>query len=123
MALLRPGLLNLVGKEVALLLSGRNIDMNLLGGFIARGLLMQGRIAIRRTWIADRPGELKQLLTLIAELHINVREMNYRPTMQSLPVHQVEVTPTLETRDYHHLEQLLAVLHEQAMQSRRSKGP
>jgi len=33
-ALLHPGLLNLAGKEVVVLLSGGNIDMNLLGGFI-----------------------------------------------------------------------------------------
>lgn len=33
-ALLRPGLLNLAGKEVVVLLSGGNIDMSLLGGFI-----------------------------------------------------------------------------------------
>jgi threonine dehydratase len=44
-ALLHPGLLNLAGKEVVVLLSGGNIDMNLLGGFIAQGLLMQGSIA------------------------------------------------------------------------------
>ena len=51
--------------------------MNLLGGFIAHGLLSQGRIAIVRTAIEDRPGELNQLLAHIAELKINVREMNY----------------------------------------------
>jgi threonine dehydratase len=111
-ALLRPGLLNLAGKEVVVLLSGGNIDMNLLGGFIAHGLLSQGRIAIVRTAIEDRPGELNQLLTHIAELKINVREMNYLPTMQSLPVQHVEVTLTLETRDRQHVEQLLATLYQ-----------
>lgn len=112
-ALLRPGLLKLAGKEVVVLLSGGNIDMNLLGGFIAQGMLIQGRIAIVRTVITDRPGELKRLLMLIAELKINVREMNYLPTMQALPAQQVEVTLTLETRDHHHIEHLLANLREQ----------
>jgi threonine dehydratase len=112
-ALLHPGLLKLAGKEVVVLLSGGNIDMNLLGGFIAHGLLAQGRIASLRTLIADRPGELKQLLACIAELKINVRELNYRPTMQALPVQLVELTLTLETRDHHHLEQLIAAMHEQ----------
>jgi len=122
-ALLRPGLLKLAGKEVVVLLSGGNIDMNLLGGFIAHGLLIQGRIAILRTLIADRPGELKRLLALIAELNINVREMNYLPTMQSLPVQQVEVTLTVETRDHHHIEQLFAVLHEQGYAATKVQGP
>jgi threonine dehydratase len=44
-ALLHPGLLNLAGKEVVVLLSGGNIDMNLLGGFIAQGLQIQECIA------------------------------------------------------------------------------
>ena len=122
-ALLHPGLLNLVGKEVVLLLSGGNIDMNLLGGFIAQGLVKQGRICILRTLIADRPGKLKQLLARIADQNINVREMNYRPTMQALPVQQVEVTLTLETRNHHHLEQLLAVLDEQGYAVTRVQGP
>jgi threonine dehydratase len=122
-ALLRPGLLNLAGKEVVVLLSGGNIDMNLLGGFIAHGLLSQGRIAIVRTAIEDRPGELNQLLTHIAELKINVREMNYLPTMQSLPVQQVEVTLTLETRDRQHVEQLLAALHQRGYALTEIRGP
>ena len=122
-ALLRPGLLHLAGKEVVVLLSGGNIDMNLLGGFITHGLLSQGRIAILRTTIEDRPGELHQLLSRIAELKINVREMNYLPTMQSLPVQHVEVTLTLETRDRQHVEQLLAALHQQGYTLAEIRGP
>jgi len=122
-ALLRPGLLKLAGKEVVVLLSGGNIDMNLLGGFIAQGMLTQGRIAIIRTLITDRPGELKRLLMLIAELKINVREMNYLPTMQALPAQQVEVTLTLETRDHHHIEHLLTNLREQGYPATKVQKP
>ena len=122
-ALLRPGLLKLAGKEVVVLLSGGNIDMNLLGGYITHGLLIQGRIAIVRVVIEDRPGELNQLLTRIAELKINVREMNYLSTMQSLPVQNVEVTFTLETRDRQHVEQLLTALHQQGYPATEIRGP
>jgi type II secretory pathway component PulL len=55
---------------------------------------------------------LKRLLALIAELDVNIREMNYFRTMQSLPVQQNEITLTLEMRDHAHMEQLLALLHE-----------
>ncbi len=122
-ALLRPGLLDLAGKEVVVLLSGGNIDMNLLGGYITHGLLSQGRIAIVRTVIEDRPGKLNQLLARIAELKINVREMNYLSTMQSLPVQNVEVTFTLETRDRQHVEQLLAALRQQGYEPVEIRGP
>jgi threonine dehydratase len=109
-ALLQPGLLNLANKNVVVVLSGGNIDMKLLGGFIERGLMTQGRIIILRTVITDRPGELKRLLTLIADLDVNVREMNYYPTMHSLPAQHVEVTLTLDTRNNSHIEQLISVL-------------
>ena len=112
-ALLRPGLLHLAGKEVVVLLSGGNIDMNQLGNFITNGLLSHGRLATIRTVILDRPGELKHLLSCIADLNINVHEMHYVPMMYSLPVRLVEVTLTLELRDHHHLEQLRLSLHEQ----------
>ncbi len=111
-ALLRPGLLHLAGKEVVVLLSGGNIDMNLLGSFITNGLVTQGRIAIVRVEIQDRPGTLERMLSHIAALNINVREMHYLPTMHPLPVQRVEVTLTLETRDRQHLEQLCRTLQE-----------
>jgi threonine dehydratase len=112
-ALLHPGLLDLAGKNVVLLLSGGNIDINLLGGLIEHGLVAQGRITTLRTLLDDRPGELKHLLTLIAELDINVREMTYYRTLQPAPRQQNEVTLMLETRNHDHLEQLLLVLREQ----------
>lgn len=112
-ALLHPGLLELAGKEVVLVLSGGNIDMNVVGGFISRGLVAQGRIGIFRTFIIDRPGELRRLLTIIADLDANVREVNYIPTMQALPVQQVEVTMTLDTRNHAHCQQILTILIEQ----------
>ena len=113
-ALLHPGLLDLAGKNVVLLLSGGNIDINLLGGFIEYGLVAQGRITTLRTLLDDRPGELKRLLTLIADLDINVREMTYYRSLQPAPVQQNEVTLMLETRNHDHLEQLLAMLQAQA---------
>lgn len=111
-ALLHPGLLDLAGKNVVVLLSGGNIDINLLGEFIEYGLVAQGRITTLRTLLNDRPGELKHLLTLVADLDINVREMTYYRTLQPAPLQQNEVTLMLETRNHDHLEQLLLVLRE-----------
>lgn len=112
-ALLHPGLLNLASKKVALVLTGGNIDMNVVGNFIGHGLVAQGRITLLRSFIEDRPGELKRLLTIIADLGANVRELNYCPTMQSLPEQQIEVTLTLDTRDHEHISDLLEALHTQ----------
>jgi len=112
-ALLHPGLLDVTGKDVVVVLSGGNLDMNQLGSLIEHGLLAQGRILILRTFIPDRPGELRRLLACIADLDANIRMMNYRPTLQSLPIQDTEVTLTLDTRNHDHIDQLLATLQEQ----------
>ncbi len=111
-ALLKPGLLNLAGKKVVAVLSGGNIDMNLIGRFIEFGMAAQGRILVLHVVINDRPGELMRLLSKIAELGVNVREVSHRRAMPLLPVTQVEVTTTLETRDRVHAEQVIATLRE-----------
>ncbi|HKD75372.1 MAG TPA: threonine ammonia-lyase [Ktedonobacterales bacterium] len=111
-ALLKPGLLDVAGKKVVVLLSGGNIDMNLIGRFIEYGLSAQGRILILNTQLVDRPGELLRLLEIIAEMGVNVREVNHRRAIPQMPIQQVEVTMTVETRNRPHAERVLATLHE-----------
>ncbi len=43
--------------------------------------------------------------------------------MQALPVQQVEVTLTLETRNREHVEQLLAALHRRGYALTEIRGP
>jgi len=111
-ALLKPELLTLAGKKVVVLLSGGNIDMNLIGRFIEFGLAAQGRILILHTAVLDRPGELMRLLAITTELGVNVREVNHRRAVPLLPIQQVEVTMTLETRNRLHAEQVIHSLRE-----------
>jgi threonine dehydratase len=111
-ALLKPGLLDVAGKKVVVLLSGGNIDMNLIGRFIEYGLSAQGRTLILNTLLVDRPGELLRLLEIIAEMGVNVREVHHRRAVPQMPIQQVEVTMTLETRNRPHAERVLATLHD-----------
>ena len=112
-ALLKPGLLDLAGKRVVVLLSGGNIDMNLIGRFIEHGLSAQGRILVIHTMLPDRPGELLRLVSIISDVGVNVREVSHRRAIPLLPIQQVEVTMTLETRNRPHAERVLSTLHEQ----------
>ncbi len=111
-ALLKPGLLDLVGKRVVAILSGGNIDMNLIGRFTEYGMAAQGRVLVLHTIIPDRPGSLTRFLGTIAEMQVNVREVAHRRAMPLLPIQQVEVTTTLETRNRAHAESVVALLRE-----------
>ncbi|HUY76032.1 MAG TPA: threonine ammonia-lyase [Ktedonobacterales bacterium] len=99
------------GKRVAAVLTGGNIDMNLVGRFIQHGLAAQGRYLVIQSLIPDRPGELLRLLNLVAEQGVNVLDIEHHRASPRLPIQQVEVTLTLETRDRAHCDALLALLH------------
>lgn len=111
-AALLSGRLRLEGKRTVAVLSGGNIDMNLISKFIQHGLSAQGRYLVIHTLLSDRPGELLRLLSLIAEQNVNVLDVEHHRTGPRLPIQQVEVMMTLETRDRSHCEALLELLRE-----------
>ena len=84
--------------------------MNLISKFIQHGLAAQGRYLVIHTLLPDRPGELLRLLSLIAEQKVNVLDIEHHRAGPRLPVQQVEVVVTLETRDRDHCDTLLGML-------------
>ena len=111
-AALLSGAVDVAGKQVVAVLSGGNIDMNLVGRFIQHGLAAQGRYLTLHTLLADRPGELLRLLQVIASQNVNVLDVEHHRATPRLPIQQVEVTLRLETRDRAHCDALIALLRE-----------
>ena len=106
-AALLNGTITLRGKKVLVPLTGGNIDINLVSRFIEHGLAAAGRYFVIHTRLTDRPGELMRLLTIIAEMKINVIDVRHQRISSRLPIMQREETLTLETRDRAQCEQLL----------------
>jgi threonine dehydratase len=106
-AALLHGAVKLKGKKVLVPLTGGNIDINLVGRFIEHGLAAAGRYFVMHTRLDDRPGELMRLLTIIAEMRINVIDVRHQRISNRLPIMQREETLTLETVDRAQCEQLL----------------
>lgn len=95
---------------VVAVLSGGNIDPVLLLRVIQHGMVAAGRYLSFRLRIADRPGELASLLTLIADEGANVLTVEHSRTGQHLHLGEVEIALSVETRGETHCEQLLAAL-------------
>jgi threonine dehydratase len=106
-AALLSGTLKLPGKKVLVPLTGGNIDINLVGRFIEHGLAAAGRYFVIHTRLTDRPGELMRLLSIIAEMRINVVDVRHQLISSRLPIMQREETITMETLDRTQCEQLL----------------
>ena len=98
------------GDATCLLLSGGNIDPTLLIRVIRHGLTAAGRYLILRVALHDRPGELHRLTGVLAGLGLNVVDIEHHRSGVHLPVDEVEVHMTTETRDPAHRAEVLQAL-------------
>ncbi|MBV8951768.1 MAG: threonine ammonia-lyase [Actinobacteria bacterium] len=95
---------------VLAVLSGGNVDGALLVRLIEHGLAAAGRYLVMRVALADRPGELARLLGLLAQLGLNIIDVEHHRTGLDLPIQQVQVRLTVETRDPDHRNEVLAAV-------------
>jgi len=102
------------GKKVVLLIGGGNIDVNVLGRIIDRGLIRAGRRIRVNILISDRPGSLARLTDLIATNGANVIQAIHDRSEPSTMIDQTDVALTLETRGPDHTRAVLSVLEKNA---------
>ncbi len=101
-ALLSGQLSELRGKKVVLPLCGGNIDTNMLGRIIERGLAADGRLCRFTANISDRPGGLARFASILAEEGASVRDVEHDRAFAGDDVSQVVVHCVIETRDRDH---------------------
>ncbi len=98
------------GKKVVLIISGGNIDVNLLSRIIDRGLIRAGRRLRANALISDRPGSLAQLTQLLAQQEANILQAIHDRNEPSTRIDETEVELTLETRGPEHSAQVIEAL-------------
>jgi threonine dehydratase len=103
------------GKNVVLIISGGNIDVNVLSRIIDRGLIRAGRRLRLNVWLSDRPGQLAKLTGLIAKHGCNVLQAIHDRSEPSTTIDQTEVALTLETRGPTHSEEVIQAIREQVL--------
>jgi threonine dehydratase len=91
-------------------LSGGNIDPTMLISVMRHGLTVAGRYLVVRTQLADRPGELIKLLSLVAAERGNVISVEHHREGMDIQVSETEVELTLVTRDEDHCRRLLEAM-------------
>lgn len=87
------------GKRVVCVVSGGNIDVNILSRVINRGLSMSGRKVTLSIRLTDKPGQLEQVSRLIAEEGANVVAVDYDQTDPNLPISSCILRIGMETKD------------------------
>lgn len=90
------------GKNVVCIVSGGNIDVNILDRVIKRGLFKAGRAALLKVELLDKPGQLLQVSRIIAELGGNVIGVHHERTNANTEINGCFIRINLETRDFEH---------------------
>lgn len=94
------------GKKTVCLVSGGNIDVTILSRVIKRGLLMSGRTSMLNIELLDKPGQLKLVSEIIADMGGNVISIHHERANEGSDVNGCFLRITMETRDYNHIQQI-----------------
>ena len=94
------------GKKVICVVSGGNIDVNILDRVVKRGLMTSGRTALLKVELLDKPGQLVQISSIIAELGGNVIGVHHERSTANLAITGCFIRISLETRNFEHVEQI-----------------
>jgi threonine dehydratase len=103
------------GKKVVLLVGGGNIDVNVLGRIIDRGLIRAGRRVRLTVLLSDRPGSLARLTALIAQEGASVIQAIHDRNESSTRIDQTQVALTLETKGADHSKRLIEAITSQVL--------
>ncbi|HET6922102.1 MAG TPA: threonine ammonia-lyase, partial [Anaeromyxobacteraceae bacterium] len=110
-AMMHHKLGGLDGKLVCAVVSGGNIDVNLVARVIERGLAKEGRLVRIGIKLLDRPGQLAMVSSVIAHHKANVIEVQHSRAF-SERLGDTTLLLTLETRGPEHVEEILGALRE-----------
>jgi len=94
------------GKKVVCLLSGGNIDVTILSKVINRGLQKAGRLGELVLKTADRPGQIKEVTAIIADLGANVVSIHHDRSREDISVDACTLSIRMETKNSGHLAEI-----------------
>ncbi|HXT49915.1 MAG TPA: threonine ammonia-lyase [Thermoanaerobaculia bacterium] len=109
-ALLERRLPDLAGRHVAVILSGGNIDLNILSRIVERALARHHRLTRLRLTIGDRPGSLAAALGIVAQSGASVLHIEHNRFFTDASFWETEIELTLETRDSQQVAELREAL-------------
>lgn len=109
-ALLHEKIADVNGKKIGIVLSGGNIDVNMLSLIIQKGLAKSHRKMMLRVTLIDKPGSLMILTGIFKDTAANIVSIDYDRTAASLAYGDANITIGLETKGLEHQEAICAAL-------------
>ncbi len=113
LAAVYASLVDVKSKSSVLVISGGNIDVNLITRIINKGLISTGRFVELTISLRDRPGALAGITNVIAETGANILNIEHFRFDNTLPVGFTRVTFSLETKGLEHIRDVVEALRQQ----------
>lgn len=99
--------LPIAGKKTVCLVSGGNIDVNILSRVITRGLVTGGRLAHLIVNLEDKPGQLKRVIDIVSKCGANVVSVHHDRSDANMPITSCILKLSLETRDIKQIKEII----------------
>lgn len=94
------------GKKAVCLVSGGNIDVNILSRVITRGLVTSGRNATLQIALEDKPGQLLGVSNIISKCGGNVVSVHHERSDANMAIASCFLKIGMETRDFQQIEEI-----------------
>lgn len=103
---------DLENHKCVAVLSGGNIDVNLLSKIIDLGLMKTGRKAVINMNVIDKPGNLSRVIELISQTGANIISVNHNRIQNAILFNQCRVGIIIETNNQAHIDEVMRILKE-----------
>ena len=113
LAALLKGDTKIKGRTCALVISGGNIDVNLIDRIIAQGLAKTGRIIRIAVNLRDVPGSLAKISRIIGDGGANILHIYHDRISKGIPIGCTKVVLELETTGSDHIREILGKLKKE----------
>ncbi len=98
------------GKKAVCVVSGGNIDVNILSRVITRGLVMGGRNSVLQIALEDKPGQLVGVSQIISECGANVVSVHHERSDANMAISSCFLKIGMETRDFDQIRSIKEAL-------------
>lgn len=104
------------GKKTVCILSGGNIDVNILSRVITRGLVTSGRMATLQIALEDKPGQLVGVSEIISRCGGNVISVHHERSDANMPISSCYLKVGMETRSFEQIQEIENTLRQSGFQ-------
>lgn len=94
-------------KKIVSVISGGNIDTNMLAKIIDKGLLKAGRKVHLQMTLVDKPGELLKIAEIFSGHRANVLSISHNRDKKDVQIGNAKVELTLETQNHDHIHEVI----------------